>query len=56
MIDFRQVDARAGISRSVIDGTVPVFRKEFLGDAYHRFEVTTVSTVVRIKSVKQLAA
>ena len=29
--------------------------KEFLGDAYHRFEVATVSTVVRIKALKPLA-
>jgi hypothetical protein len=30
--------------------------KEFLGDAYHRFEIPVVSTVVRIKAVKRLAA
>jgi hypothetical protein len=30
--------------------------KEFLGDAYHRFEIPVVSTVVRIKGVKRLAA
>jgi hypothetical protein len=30
--------------------------REFLGDAYHRFENAVVSTVIRIKAVKQLAA
>jgi hypothetical protein len=30
--------------------------KEFLGDAYHRFENAVVSTVVRIKAVNRLAA
>jgi hypothetical protein len=29
--------------------------KEFLGDAYHRFETAVVSTVIRIKPAKQLA-
>jgi hypothetical protein len=30
--------------------------KEFLGETYHRFEIPVVSTVVRIKAVKRLAA
>lgn len=30
--------------------------KEFLGDAYHRFEVAVISTVIRIKAVTPLAA
>jgi hypothetical protein len=30
--------------------------KEFLGDAYHRFENAVVSTVIRIKAVNRLAA
>jgi hypothetical protein len=30
--------------------------KQYLGDAWRRFEVATVSTVVRIKAVKPLAA
>ena len=30
--------------------------KEFLGDAWRRFEVATVSTVIRIKAVQRLAA
>lgn len=30
--------------------------KEFLGDAWRRFEVATVSTVIRIKAVERLAA
>jgi hypothetical protein len=30
--------------------------KQYLGDSWRRFEVATVSTVVRIKAVKPLAA
>jgi hypothetical protein len=30
--------------------------KEFLGEMYHRFEVATVATVIRIKSAIPLAA
>jgi hypothetical protein len=30
--------------------------KEFLGEAYHRFEIAVVSTVIRIKAAKPLAA
>jgi hypothetical protein len=30
--------------------------KQYLGDSWHRFEVATISTVIRIKAVKQLAA
>jgi hypothetical protein len=30
--------------------------KEFLGDAYHRFENAVVSTVIRIKAVNRFAA
>jgi hypothetical protein len=30
--------------------------KEYLGESYRRFEVATVSTVIRIKAVKLLAA
>jgi hypothetical protein len=30
--------------------------KEFLGETYHRFENATVSTVIRIRAVKPLAA
>jgi hypothetical protein len=30
--------------------------KEFLGETYHRFEVATVATVIRIKSAIPLAA
>jgi hypothetical protein len=30
--------------------------KQHLGDAWRRFELATVSTVVRIKAVKPLAA
>src|SRR6185437_4135139 len=30
--------------------------KEFLGDAWRRFEVATVSTVIRIKAVERLAS
>jgi hypothetical protein len=30
--------------------------REFLGDAYPRFEVPVISTVIRIKAVQQLAA
>jgi hypothetical protein len=30
--------------------------KEFLGASYSRFEVAVVSTVIRIKAAKQLAA
>ena len=30
--------------------------REFLGDAYPRFEVPVVSTVIRIKAVQRLAA
>jgi hypothetical protein len=29
--------------------------KEFLGEAYHRFEIAVVSTVIRIKAAKPLA-
>src|ERR1700735_5490141 len=29
--------------------------KDFLGDSYHRFETAVVSTVIRIKAIKQLA-
>ncbi|MGB6446232.1 MAG: hypothetical protein WBE90_29565 [Xanthobacteraceae bacterium] len=29
--------------------------KEFLGESYHRFEVAIVSTVIRIKAVRQVA-
>jgi hypothetical protein len=29
--------------------------KEFLGDAYHRFEVAVVSTVIRIKAAQRFA-
>jgi hypothetical protein len=29
--------------------------KEFLGESYHRFEVAVVSTVIRIKAVRQVA-
>ncbi len=29
--------------------------KEFLGDAWRRFEVATVSTVIRIKAIQRLA-
>ena len=30
--------------------------KEFLGEAYHRFELAVVSTVIRIKAAKPLTA
>ena len=30
--------------------------KEYLGDSWRRFEVATVSTVIRIKAVTQIAA
>src|SRR5579863_1626393 len=30
--------------------------KEFLGDSWRRFEVATVSTVIRIKAVQRLAS
>jgi hypothetical protein len=30
--------------------------KDFLGDSYRRFEVAIISTVIRIRAVKQLAA
>jgi hypothetical protein len=30
--------------------------KNFLGDSYRRFEVPVISTVIRIKAAKQLAA
>jgi hypothetical protein len=30
--------------------------KEYLGESYRRFEVTVISTVIRIKSVQRLAA
>jgi hypothetical protein len=30
--------------------------KQHLGDGWRRFEIATVSTVVRIKAIKQLAA
>lgn len=36
-----------------LDGTAV---KEFLGDAYHRFEKAIVSTVIRVKAVHRLAA
>jgi hypothetical protein len=36
-----------------LDGTAV---KEFLGDAYHRFEKAVVSTVIRVKAVNRLAA
>jgi hypothetical protein len=30
--------------------------KDYLGESYRRFEVATISTVIRVKAVKQLAA
>jgi hypothetical protein len=30
--------------------------KEYLGESYRRFEVATISTVIRIKAVQRLAA
>ena len=30
--------------------------KQYLGESYRRFEITVVSTVIRIKSVERLAA
>jgi hypothetical protein len=39
-----------------VTATEQIAGREFLGDAYHRFEVAVVSTVIRIKAAKQLAA